>query len=212
MSRYKSNKQAFIIAVLVILLCLVCLTGATLALFTSDVNDGTIGIVTTSGDVEVDIIDASPDAAPDTSLVGTSLKFETEDDRDEILFEPGVTFRTQGFKIKNKGNVPVNFSLYVSEDEMIDMKDFVDAFDVWIATDPEKTDAPDEKMPFLGSLGVGEDNNESDTYYLFIKMKESAGNDLQGREFYQKKLFDEKKEYRGIGVTVYAVQGNVKIY
>ena len=33
MFRYRSNKQAFIIAVLVILLCLVSLTGATLALF-----------------------------------------------------------------------------------------------------------------------------------------------------------------------------------
>ena len=59
MFRYKSHKQAFIMTALVILLCLVCLTGATLALFTSDPNDGTIGIITTSGDVEIDIVDTS---------------------------------------------------------------------------------------------------------------------------------------------------------
>ena len=40
MLRYKSNKQACIIAALVILLCLVCLAGSTLALFTSDPEDG----------------------------------------------------------------------------------------------------------------------------------------------------------------------------
>jgi hypothetical protein len=58
MLRYKSHKQAFIMAALVILLCLVCLTGATLALFTGNVNDGTIGIITTTGDIAVDIVDA----------------------------------------------------------------------------------------------------------------------------------------------------------
>ena len=56
MIRCKSYKQALVIAALVILLCLVCLSGATYALFTNDPSDGTIGIVTTSGKVDVDII------------------------------------------------------------------------------------------------------------------------------------------------------------
>ena len=42
MFRYKSNKQAIIIAALIILLCFVCLTGSTLALFTNDPEKGTI--------------------------------------------------------------------------------------------------------------------------------------------------------------------------
>lgn len=49
MFRYKSHKQAFIMTALVILLCLVSLVGATLALFTSDPNDGTIRRDNTSG-------------------------------------------------------------------------------------------------------------------------------------------------------------------
>ena len=194
MFRYKSNKQALIIAVLVILLCLVCLTGSTLALFTSDLNDGTIGIVTTSGNIEVDIVDASDEA---NSLVGKVLQFHTSVDRKEIIFEPGAVFYTQGFKIRNNGSIPINFRLSVSEDEDIDMAEFEEAFEVWIATDPTDPATAARLTEFIGRLEVGSSSNE--TYYLFIKMKESAGNEFQG------------KNYTGIGVTVYAVQGNVDI-
>ena len=178
---------------LVILLCLVCLTGATLALFTSDPNDGTIGIITTAGDVKVDIVDASSEA----TLVGKVLQFQTSQDRKEILFEPGAVFYTQGFKVKNVGDIPVNFHLYVSEDEDIDMEEFNEAFEVWISTSPTNPANAKKLTDFTGRLEVGK-SSES-TYYLFIKMKESVGNEFQG------------KTYTGIGVTVYAVQGNARI-
>ena len=90
MIRYKTNKRSFLIAALVILLCLSCLTGATLALFTSDPNDGTIGIVTTSGDVEVDIVDTAG-----VSLRDRALAFMTTSgavDSETVLFEPGAMF------------------------------------------------------------------------------------------------------------------------
>lgn len=194
MFRYKSSKQAFIIAALVILLCLVCLVGATLALFTSDPEDGKIGIITTSGSVKVDIVDASSGS----SLVGEALKFVTKtEDGQDVLFEPGAMFHTEGFKVKNIGDIPVNFRLYVSEDPNIDMSEFNKAFDVWIST--SSTD-PREAQPMVDFTGRLEADASSDTtYYLFIKMKESAGNTFQD------------KTYSGIGVTVYAIQGNVDI-
>ena len=194
MLRYKSNKQAFIMTALVILLCLVSLTGATLALFTSDRGDGTIGIITTAGDVRVDIVDTFSEE----SLVGKVLQFQTSADRKEILFEPGAVFFTQGFKVKNVGDIPVNFRLSVSEDPSINMEEFERAFEVWISTDPTKPENAEKLTDFTGRLEVGE-SSES-TYYLFIKMKESVGNEFQG------------KSYAGIGVTVYAVQGNVEKY
>jgi hypothetical protein len=193
MLRYKSHKQAFIMAALVILLCLVCLTGATLALFTGNVNDGTIGIITTSGDIAVDIVDAYSN----TTLVGEVLQFQTSQDRKEILFEPGATFYTQGFKVKNVGDIPVNFRLSVSEDESIDMEEFHRAFEVWISTSPTDHSNAQRLTNFTGRLEVGE-NSES-TYYLYIKMKETVGNEFQG------------KSYTGIGITVYAVQANAKL-
>ena len=188
MFRYKkSNKQAFILAALIILVCLACLSGATFALFTSSSNDGTIGIVTTSGSVEIDIVDTSG-----ATLQGRSLEFVTL--TDDYLFEPGATFYTQGFQVKNAGNIPVNFTLSVSKDDKIDMKEFDEAFEVWIVRVDDENFADAERITnFKGRLEVGQN---SETYCLFIKMKETAGNEFQG------------KTYTGIGVTVYAVQGN----
>ena len=195
MIRYKTNKQAFIIAALVILLCLVCLTGATLALFTSDPNDGTIGIVTTSGDVEIDIVDTSG-----VTLQNRALAFMTTSgatDSENVLFEPGATFYTQGFKIKNTGDILVNFSLSVSKDDKIDMEEFAKAFELWIVKEGDDFSNAEKLTEFkVNGLAAGE---SSDTYYLFIRMKESVGNEFQG------------KTYSGIGVTVYAVQGNAEL-
>ena len=192
MFRYKSNKQAFIIAALVILLCLACLTGATLALFTSDLNDGTIGIVTTSGDVEIDIVDTSG-----VTLQNKALDFITSSDDKEPLFEPGAIFYTQEFQVKNTGDIPVNFSLSVSKDDKIDMEEFDKAFEVWIVRASDENFKNAERIiNFKGRLEVGEC---SEKYCLVIKMKETVGNEFQG------------KTYTGIGVTVYAVQGNATI-
>lgn len=196
MFRYKSHKQAFIMTALVILLCLVCLVGATLALFTSDPNDGTIGIITTSGDVEIDIVDTSG-----ATLQNKALLFMTTSgsmtDSENVLFEPGATFRTQGFQIKNTGDIPVNFSLSVSKDDKIDMEEFYKAFELWIVKEGDDFSGAERITEFkVNGLPAGE---SSDTYYLFIKMKESVGNDFGG------------KTYTGIGVTVYAVQGNAKL-
>lgn len=196
MFRYKSHKQAFIMTALVILLCLVCLTGATLALFTSDPNDGTIGIITTSGDVEIDIVDTSG-----VTLQNRALAFMTTSgsmtDSEDVLFEPGATFRTQGFQVKNTGDIPVNFRLSVSKDDKIDMEEFDKAFELWIVKEGEDFSGAKKITNFkVDGLPAGE---SSDTYYLFIKMKESVGNEFQG------------KTYTGIGVTVYAVQGNAQL-
>ena len=194
MFRYKSHKHEFIMTACVILLCLVCLTGATFALFTSNRNDGTIGVVTTSGHVEIDIVDKAGDSLQDKAL----LFMTTSDTLDgNVLFEPGAVFYTQGFQIKNTGNIPVNFTLSVSKDDKIDMEEFDKAFELWIVKEGEDPKNAEKITEFkVNGLAAGK---TSDVYCLFIKMKENVGNEFQG------------KTYTGIGVTVYAVQGNVKI-
>ena len=194
MLRYKTNKQAYVIAALIILLCLVCLAGATLALFTSNLKDGTIGVITTAGTVKVDIVDATD---KDASLVGKALEFLTPVDNEDLLFEPGATFYTQGFKIKNTGDIPINFHLAVGKSTAEDMQDFDEAFEVWIATEINNLATAEKLTDFKGRLEAGAISTP--TYYLYIKMKETAGNDFQGRS------------YTGVGVTVYAVQGNVTV-
>ena len=199
MFRYKSNKKAFIIAALIVLLCLVSLSGATLALFTGQTDDGAIGIVATAGYFNVDIIDTSPEG---NSLVGEYLQFQTTKDQDEILFEPGATFHTQGFKVENDGDIPIQFRMSVSDsiktdkDIKISIEEFNEYFEMWIATSTDFSDA-ERTTEFIRRLEANSVSKES--YYLFVKMKENVNNDLQN------------KAYKGIGITVYAVQGNANV-
>ena len=192
MSRYKINNKTFIIAAMVILLCLVSITGATLALFTSNTEDGKIGINATSGNLKVDIVDASENPS---SLVGDVLDFVTTSDNKKILFEPGATYYTEGFRVKNNGSIPVNFILYISEDETVSA-DFSDAFEVWLTEDPTNRENMVKLQEFDGRLEVGQN---SSIYYLVFRMKEPAGDEFQDRTF------------TGVGITVCAVQGNVSI-
>ena len=115
----------------------------------------------------------------------------------EVLFEPGATFYTQGFKIENKGNITVNFRISVSKDDQINMEEFDKAFELWIVKDGDDFQAAERLTEFKVNGLAAE--KSSDTYYLLIKMKETVGNEF------------EDKKYTGIGVTVYAVQGNATI-
>ena len=189
MSRYNVDKKTFIIAAMVILLCLVSLTGATLALFTSETEDGKIGINATSGNVKIDIVDEFDE---NVSLVGEVLDFDTPTGDGLVEFEPGAVYYTEGFRVKNNSSIPVNFIIYISEDETVSA-DFSEAFDVWLTTDPTSRDGMEKIQKFEGSLGLGE---TSDVLYLVFRMKESAGNEFQDRTF------------TGVGITVCAVQGN----
>ena len=185
-----NNKSAFIVAGLVILICLISLTGATYALFTSSTKDGTIGVVTTSGLVDVDIVDSNND-----TFVGRVLEFKrTGAYEDGIYFEPGSAFYTEGFYIVNKGNVPINFRVYISNDERLDMDEFEKAFDFYITTDPHSTEGAENLLSFTGRLEAGDC---SGPYFLVVKMKETATNEFSGQ------LYDS------IGITVCAVQGNI---
>lgn len=193
MSRYKPTHKTFIIAALLILLCLVSISGATFALFTSTTEDGKIGINATSGKMKVDIIDASDKPQ---SLVGDVLDFITTADKTEVLFEPGATYYTEGFRVKNAGNIDIKYILYISEDAHENGKpveNFSDAFEVWLTTNPKSKDGMVKIQDFSGTL---EKEQASDVFYLVFRMKETAGNDFQNRTF------------TGVGITVCAVQGN----
>ena len=199
MARYNTHKKAVLIAAMVIFLCLVMLVGSTFALFTNDINDGTIGVNATSGKIDVDIVDDKGN-----SLKGKVLQFQTTRENKEILFEPGATFFTQGFKVKNNGDIRINFLVTVTDDDKLDMEKFHEAFEVWISTSKDKSGAK-LLTEFRGELTTGDKGGlaagevSEETYYLFVKMKETAGNDFQGYS------------YEGIGITVHAVQGNVSI-
>ena len=182
-------RKEIIIAVTVILLCLISVAGTTFALFTSDLGDGTIGINVTSGDVEVDIQDTDGN-----TLVGDVLDFVTTGSNTTLYWEPGATFYTQGFKIVNTGDIPINFKAYI-EDGNEDSR-LVEALEFYI-TDDLKNIKNAERLSSCG--GHLEVDASSKTYYLVVHMKEDAGNEYQGLTL------------TGVGITVLASQGNVNV-
>ena len=176
-------------SIMIIFLCFVSVIGATWALFTSG-NDGKIGINTTSGYIDMDIVDTEGN-----SLVNDVLDFDVDrDDDSPIYFEPGATFYTEGFRIVNRGDIKVNYRVYISNDDSENMVEFSEAFELWICENPKDMSNAKKITEFEGTLNG---NDGGDIYFLVIKMKETAGNDFQG------------KVYSGIGITVHAVQGNV---
>ena len=195
MFRYTEIRNAFAMSVLVIFLCLIALTGSTFALFTSDPEDGKIGVITTSGIVDVDIVEA--DSGRDNSIIGDVLHFHSDTtDQGGIIIEPGATIYTQGFKIKNRGNVTLNYRMYITNDSDIDMGALDSSCEFYVTTDPHNFSDAQKIYELNGQLKAGEC---SDTYYLVMKMHTHVDNDFQGHIF------------TGIGITVYATQGNAKI-
>ena len=182
-------KKEIIIALTVILLCVISVTGTTFALFTSNLNDGTIGVNVTSGNVEVDIQDTEG-----KTLVGDVLDFVTTGTNDTLYWEPGATFYTQGFKVANIGNIPVKFKAYI-EDGNEDTK-LIEALEFYVTDDLKNIKGAQRLSEFGGRLEVGE---SSKTYYLVVHMKEDANDDYQGLYL------------TGVGITVLASQGNVNV-
>ena len=184
------DKDVTIFGLLVIIILLLAITlGLAYALFHVR-DDGMIGINVTTGECKVDIVDTSGE-----SLVGDVLDFITDNESDTIYFEPGAVYLTEGFEVENIGTVPVNVRIYVSNDEKIDAAELEEAFELWITDDPTGVASGERLKEFAERL---EPEDRSKTYYLVVMMKETAGNAFQN------------KTYKGIGITVYAVQANAK--
>ena len=149
-------------------------------------DSGDVGVNVTTGKVKVDITDVDGN-----SIVGEVLEFETGFEDKAVRFEPGVAYRTEGFKVKNTGELKISYRMYVSREEGVDMIEFDNAFEFYVTTNPDDLDSLEQIKSFDGAL---DSLNSSETYYLVVKMKGEAGNDFQGKTF------------TGIGITVNATQ------
>ena len=209
----KSKKSALLLSFTSLLLCFAMLAGSTFAWFTDTATTGVNKIV--AGKLKVDIVDATN---TDKSLTGDNGKLlwtqkvvsgsdgelkavETEG---LPLWEPGVTFLTQGFKIKNGGNLALKWKMAVNKEnvengkadsEETPSKSLLDVIDFSVvkSTDENATAVAIEN--FVGELKK-QNAVSADTYYIKAHMQETAGND------YQDLTLD------GITITVYATQLN----
>ena len=182
----KATKRALLTSVMALVMCVVMLVGTTFAWFTDTASTGVNKIV--AGNLDVDIVDENGD-----SLDGGTLSFVNKENQSNILWEPGATFFTQGFKIVNKGNLTLKYKVVVSGTTGDAKLLKAITFDVVTEKTKEATEALAEEGNLLLN-GASAPEAENVYYYLRGHMKEEAGNE------YKNLTLD------GISITVYATQ------
>ena len=204
--KLKSKKSALLLSFTSLLLCFAMLAGSTFAWFTDTATTGVNKIV--SGKLKVDIVAAekdSNDKYPSLTGTGNALKFQNNANSNDILWEPGVTFLTQGFKIKNDGNLALKWKMTVNKENIENGKadpsakdgmSLLDVIDFSVVTAPAKDADAVAIEDFVGHLAKEKTSDE--TYYIKAHMQETAGNDYQNLTL------------EGITITVYATQDTVE--
>ena len=206
--KLKSKKSALLMSFTSLLICFAMLVGSTFAWFTDTATTGVNKIV--SGNLKVDIVDAR-DTSKSLTREGSKLLWtqkvvsgsnETLEAVETVglpLWEPGVKFLTQGFKIANKGNLALKWKVEVNKgttaknDKSADLLKVIDFYVV--TEDKEGIKKETALAAFEGQLKDG-NSFSTETYYIKGVMDKNAGNE------YQNLTLD------GITVTVYATQLN----
>ena len=185
--KLKSKKSALLMSFTSLLICFAMLASSTFAWFTDTATTGVNKIV--SGKLKVDIVDENGAHLND-------LSFQDKDSKTDIRWEPGVKFLTQGFKIKNDGNLALKWKMAVNKGVKgaTDDFDLKDVIDFSIVTIDNTADTPVETEVDLAAFEGELPSGMSEVYYLKGHMQESAGNDYQNLSL------------NDITVTVYATQ------
>ena len=200
MTSSKSTKRALISSALALLMCVAMLIGTTFAWFTDTASTGVNKIV--SGNLKVDIIGANSDS----HIEKLNFTKATGAEGENLLWEPGCRYLTDGFRIANKGNLALKWKAEINKDNIVDGKaaptakdgksllDVIDFYVVTKAADGTETAVAIENFTGKLAANVG----KSETYYIKGVMQTTAGND------YQDLTLD------GITITVYATQDTVE--
>ena len=200
MTSSKSTKRALLTSALALLMCVTMLIGTTFAWFTDTASTGVNKIV--SGNLKVDIIGANSDS----HIEKLDFTKATGAEGENLLWEPGCRYLTEGFRIANKGNLALKWKAEINKDNITDGKvegstiakdgkSLLDVIDFYVVTSTDENADAVAIENFTGNLAKGA---KSGVYYIKGVMKTTAGND------YQDLTLD------GITITVYATQDTVE--
>ena len=183
MNESTKTKKALRGSLFALFLCIILLIGTTFAWFTDTASTGVNKIQ--SGNLKVDIVKADDGT---TSLKGKQMNFVNKDGSSNILWEPGVTFKTPAFKIKNAGNLALKYKLTLNgvtgDQELLDVITF---------SVVDKSGKAVNLDTFEGHLAK---ETLSEPLYIQGHMDEAAGNECQG------------KSLESLSLTVVATQLN----
>ncbi len=190
MKKSRKTKRALIPSLLAVILCVAMLVGTTFAWFTDTASTSVNKIE--AGTLDVDIQDASGN-----SLNGKTLSFRNVNGGNDILWEPGATFKLDSFKIVNKGNLALKYEVIVNG--VTGSAKLLKAieFKATVGNTETKYDLSalnGNIVPAGKTAGDGEVAGETGLITISGHMKEDAGNEYQGLSL------------DGIGITVVATQ------
>ncbi len=196
--KLKSKKSALLLSFTSLLLCFAMLAGSTFAWFTDTATTGVNKIV--AGNLKVDIIGADSDV----HIEKLNFTKATGAEREQLLWEPGCRYLTEGFRIANKGNLALKWKAQVNMDNIVDGKatptakddkSLLDVIDFYVVTSTDENTEAVAIENFTGNLTKGA---KSGVYYIKGVMQTTAGNDYQDLTL------------EGISITVYATQDTVE--
>ena len=193
MTSSKSTKRALITSALAILMCVAMLIGTTFAWFTDTASTAVNKIQ--AGNLKVDIIGENSEAHVDTL---SFTKAAGAEEGEQLLWEPGCRYLTEGFRITNKGNLALKWKAQVNKGTTAANEgnfDLLDVIDFYLVTSKDVDDMGTALDEFSGKLKKSE---TSGAYYIKGVMKTTAGNDYQGLTL------------DGITITVIATQDTVE--
>ena len=179
----RSTKHSLLLSILALVLCTAMLLGTTFAWFTDSASTAVNKIE--AGRLEIQLLDAN-----EQSLEGKTLAWQKAAGapaNEQVLWEPGCTYKLQPITIKNSGNLALKYKIAITGIKGdAELNDVID----WTIKNNGQSYAITQEVP----LAAGASAN------LTIEghMQESAGNE------YQNKFID------GIGITVYATQNTVE--
>ena len=184
----KTTKRALLSSVVAMLVCFTMLLSTTFAWFTDTAVSGSNVIV--SGKLDVALIDAN-----DASLEGEVIEWAAKDGRaqDKILWEPGCTYETEPFYVKNNGNLALKYQVVINGIEG-DAK-LLEAIEWTVTVGGVETDL----STFEGKLYPTAGSDKSEAIILSGHMKEDAGNEYQDLTV------------NGISISVFATQLDAEI-
>ncbi len=188
MTESKTTKRALAASIGCMALCVVLLIGTTFAWFTDTASTSVNKIQ--SGTLDVALVDAS--GAELTG--GLTFQKAAGNETETVLWEPGATYNTNEFYVKNNGSLALKYKLSI--DGVDGDTGLLKAIDFSVI---DKDGYAVDLSTFEGHLTAkGTDNCKSGAYKIKAHMKEDAGNEYQG------------KTLEGIKVSVTATQDAVE--
>lgn len=114
MTNSKFTKRAAVLSALTVLMCMVMLAGTTFAWFTDSVSTGVNRIQAGNLSVDLQVFDSAQNKW--VSAENKTLDFIKAEgaQNEEVLWEPGATYRLPDIRIVNKGNLAVKYKIVIT--------------------------------------------------------------------------------------------------